>query len=226
MCHVSCVTCHMSRVTCHNFFFFVFFPRQCGEAYWGRVCYQQGLPCLVLHYTALNCADLQHNRVHIAIQGSLVLANSCQLHPEATSRYLGLISFPTLTLDTFYRLLQFPFSPPPSPHHPGQCKVFWGFPGSETGRNLMLPWSTSSTVTMVYSIYYHHQGSRNVKSVKSGLHPNSNICIQVDAKNYSVLSQNGYGVISFLFCKTFSVITKMYSKLFKSIWCSQTVKEY
>ena len=35
--------CHMSRVTCHIFFF-----GQSGEAYWWRVCYQRGLPRLVL----------------------------------------------------------------------------------------------------------------------------------------------------------------------------------
>ena len=39
MCHVSHVMCHVSHVTCHFFF---------GEAYWGRVCYQRGLPCLVI----------------------------------------------------------------------------------------------------------------------------------------------------------------------------------
>ena len=33
--------CRMSRVT------FFFFFGQSGEAYWWRVCYQQGLPCLV-----------------------------------------------------------------------------------------------------------------------------------------------------------------------------------
>ena len=48
-CHASCVTCHMSRimchmsrVTCHMSFFF------CGEAYRWRVCYQRGLPRLVI----------------------------------------------------------------------------------------------------------------------------------------------------------------------------------
>ena len=35
-CHVSCVTCHVSRVTCHMSIFF-----------FGRVCYQRGLPRLV-----------------------------------------------------------------------------------------------------------------------------------------------------------------------------------
>ena len=52
MCHVSRhVSCHVSRVTCHmshvNFFFFFFFG-QSGEAYRWRVCYQRGLPRLVL----------------------------------------------------------------------------------------------------------------------------------------------------------------------------------
>ena len=48
MCHMSPVTCHMSRVTCHIFLFFytTFFFN--GGASWLRVCYQQGLPRLVL----------------------------------------------------------------------------------------------------------------------------------------------------------------------------------
>ena len=44
-CHVSHVTCHVSHVICH-FFFFLFFG-QSGQAYWWKVCYQQGLPRLV-----------------------------------------------------------------------------------------------------------------------------------------------------------------------------------
>ena len=55
MCHVSHVMCHMSRVTCHNvhviFFFFLLFSGQSGEAYRWRVCYQRGLPRLVLIYS-------------------------------------------------------------------------------------------------------------------------------------------------------------------------------
>ena len=43
MCHVSR---HVSRVTCHHFF--IFFFGQSGEVYWWRVCYQRGLPRLVL----------------------------------------------------------------------------------------------------------------------------------------------------------------------------------
>ena len=49
--HVSCVTYHLSRVTCHvslvTIFFFFFF-RQSGQDYWWRVCYQRGLPRLVI----------------------------------------------------------------------------------------------------------------------------------------------------------------------------------
>ena len=41
MCHISHVTCQVSDVICH---FFV----QSGEASRGRVCYQQGLPHLVI----------------------------------------------------------------------------------------------------------------------------------------------------------------------------------
>ena len=49
-CHMSCVTFHVSHVTCHvscvTCFLLLFFL-QSGEAYWWRVCYQQGLPRLV-----------------------------------------------------------------------------------------------------------------------------------------------------------------------------------
>ena len=52
MCNVSCVTCNVSRVTCHvsnvTCHFFFFFFGQSGEAYRWRVCYQRGLPRLVL----------------------------------------------------------------------------------------------------------------------------------------------------------------------------------
>ena len=41
--HVSGVTCHMSRVTCQ-----MSRVRKSGEASHGRVCYQRGLPRLVL----------------------------------------------------------------------------------------------------------------------------------------------------------------------------------
>ena len=53
MCHMSCVTCHVSHVMCHmscvtcNFFLSLFFG-QAGEACRWRVCYQRGLPRLVL----------------------------------------------------------------------------------------------------------------------------------------------------------------------------------
>ena len=46
---MSRVMCHMSRVTCHIFFIFFFFG-QSGEAYWWRVCYKRGLPCLVSYF--------------------------------------------------------------------------------------------------------------------------------------------------------------------------------
>ena len=50
-CHMSHVTCHMSHVTCHmsRFIYLFFFFRKIGEAYRWRVCYQRGLPRLVLH---------------------------------------------------------------------------------------------------------------------------------------------------------------------------------
>ena len=62
MCHVSCVTRHVSRVTCHvspvicqNIYLFLHFSftlkqiGQRGGASCRRVCYQRGLPRLVLY---------------------------------------------------------------------------------------------------------------------------------------------------------------------------------
>ena len=50
ICHMSCVTCHVSHVMCHvsgvKCHFFL-----SGGASLGRVCYQQGLPCLVFTWT-------------------------------------------------------------------------------------------------------------------------------------------------------------------------------
>ena len=43
-CHMSCVMCHMSHVMC----LLVIFFGQSGEAYRWTVCYQRGLPRLVL----------------------------------------------------------------------------------------------------------------------------------------------------------------------------------
>ena len=64
MCHVSRVTCHLSPVTCHMshvfflFFIYIFFSSsfftlkqigQSGGASCRRVCYQRGLPRLVIY---------------------------------------------------------------------------------------------------------------------------------------------------------------------------------
>ena len=47
---MSNVTCLMSHVMCNmTQFFSSFFCGQSGEAYWWTVCYQRGLPRLVLH---------------------------------------------------------------------------------------------------------------------------------------------------------------------------------
>ena len=50
MCHLSHVTCHVSHVTCHIlfFYFYFYFLWQSGKVYWWRVCYQRGLPRLVI----------------------------------------------------------------------------------------------------------------------------------------------------------------------------------
>ena len=64
MCHVSCVTCHVSRVMCHmsHIFFFSSLIGQRGAANWWRVCYQWGLPHLVLfRYQRLQFELLAHN---------------------------------------------------------------------------------------------------------------------------------------------------------------------
>ena len=50
-CQVSLVICHVSHVTCQVSYvmslFFLFFFGQSDEAYWWRICYQQGLPHLI-----------------------------------------------------------------------------------------------------------------------------------------------------------------------------------
>ena len=56
-CHISHVTCHMSHVTC-DIFSFLFFL-QIGETSRWRVCYQRGLPslvlCLLMILSSLHC---------------------------------------------------------------------------------------------------------------------------------------------------------------------------
>ena len=65
MCHVPRrVTCHMSRVTC-NFFFGL-----SGEVYRWRVCYQRGLPRLVLLKlvfcgTIYTCMVYEQQRIYL-----------------------------------------------------------------------------------------------------------------------------------------------------------------
>ena len=71
MCNVSHVMCHVSRVTCqkrffllHLFFhlFYLFFIKQSGGDSLWRVCYQRGLPCLVLCiycFQAFRCETFQ-----------------------------------------------------------------------------------------------------------------------------------------------------------------------
>ena len=60
MCHVSHVTCHMSNVIIIIFFF-----GQSGEAYWWSVCYQRGLPRLVLVFSNLNLYHLEQTACHM-----------------------------------------------------------------------------------------------------------------------------------------------------------------
>ena len=50
MCHMLRVTCQVSGVTCHVSQFYLFFGgrEQSGGTSWWRVCYQPGLPRLVL----------------------------------------------------------------------------------------------------------------------------------------------------------------------------------
>ena len=71
MCHVSCVMCHVSAVTGHlspvryHIFFFFF---QIVGAHWWRVCYQQGLPRLVVEQPRLHCTcERQENKLLVII---------------------------------------------------------------------------------------------------------------------------------------------------------------
>ena len=47
-CNISCVTCHVSNFTCHMSCVTYHFLWQSGEASLWRVCYQWGLPRLVI----------------------------------------------------------------------------------------------------------------------------------------------------------------------------------
>ena len=82
-CHMLLVTCHMSSVKC-NFFLLLF--RQSGDAYWWRVCYQQGLSRLVYyHCTGANRLHVWHSSgfLNMNVFLSLLMA----LHK--TWKYLG-----------------------------------------------------------------------------------------------------------------------------------------
>ena len=48
---MSCVMCHLSPATCHLSHAYFFLNGQSGGASWWRVCYQRGLPRLVLVFT-------------------------------------------------------------------------------------------------------------------------------------------------------------------------------
>jgi hypothetical protein len=93
-CHVSHVTCPMSRVICHNYFIYFFFG-QSGEAYRWRVCYQGGLPRLVLiqlEKVLLNLliflAILVHNSAHHYIRQCSVRTKQFTFRRSATSQSL------------------------------------------------------------------------------------------------------------------------------------------
>ena len=82
MCHMSCVTCHvshvschMSRVTCHvsgvtcNYYYLFFL--QSGEASRWRICYQWGLPHLVLvQFRYVGCP-----KTHLVVTIQIVKVN-------------------------------------------------------------------------------------------------------------------------------------------------------
>ena len=74
-CHMSNVRYHMSGVTCH---FFVCFFGQIGGARWWRVCYQWGLPRLVI--ADLYCSPV-FNSFYLSIK-SPSLSNQMGLHSQ------------------------------------------------------------------------------------------------------------------------------------------------
>ena len=106
MCHVSRVTYHVSRVTCHVFLCFL----QIGEAYWWRVCYQPGLPRLVL----TQCYNLHTSRELVSPVCGIFLWGISNSH------------------SLFFKKL----SPPQNPPTPPQvnlstyCLYFFTFPNS------------------------------------------------------------------------------------------------
>ena len=68
-CRVSLVTCHVSHVTCPVSDFFL----QSGEASQGRVCYQWGLPRLVLQMTVILGKPIMVNSIYFFYSTSCLL---------------------------------------------------------------------------------------------------------------------------------------------------------
>ena len=77
---MSHVMCHVSHVMCQIVTFFVYFPpKQSGEAYWSRVCYQRGLPRLVNIKVLFVDARLAESTMHTT---NLVHYTHKSIHPQ------------------------------------------------------------------------------------------------------------------------------------------------
>ena len=70
-CHVSHVTCHMSCVTCHVSHVTKKNLKKCGGASRWRVCYQQGLPRLVLFQTRVRGSESSWDYARLGDYGRL-----------------------------------------------------------------------------------------------------------------------------------------------------------
>ena len=64
----SIVTCHLSHVMCFILFLFV---KQMGGASWWRVCYQQGIPNLVIYVATIYVQLIQFLCIIIVMLSTL-----------------------------------------------------------------------------------------------------------------------------------------------------------
>ena len=86
-CHVSRVTCHMSHVTCHkkNIYIYIKKNGKSGGASRLRVCYQRGLPRLVLcmsAYMSLEYIYAEKNIVGFFLKGKNRALEKGQIPPR------------------------------------------------------------------------------------------------------------------------------------------------
>ena len=89
-CHMSPVACHMSLVGFLFYFFLLLFFRQSGEASQRRVCYQRGLPRLVLPFFVLTFTHFKTHRTFNRLQKQLNLPKTLRRSVKIYCRQFNL----------------------------------------------------------------------------------------------------------------------------------------